>query len=416
MASPAFTLSTSDDTMGLGEGSSSTVDDKTVNDDNTEALYRTILGIHSDTKGVGLCDSDALWEAQAFCLRSRGDMNQFMEKHFGEEAQKAARRSMEKNLDIGVEKMDNVCDSFLVKFGQAVHVGLNQCNDQLDVTLAYLCNDKVSTKVVSTGPMNKSFTDLTDTDATKTTLGGRHTAVFLADTTETDSGRPLRHLANAAPISRSRSANTYLIPLDKKKVKRKMFSNLMSAANPPTSKEGKEVKEKSKKRSSLGVRSSSSGGTNVKHHVASPSGDSDDFLDFKQSISKTLSAELADAPSSPRHVSETGNLERRQSAPSKTNSKTHPRSIYHPRLSRTSNPLVVDLAKEEIEKSTLDQYKQSYRKYAIRDQGGVTHIDLLEEHVDLIDNHIDLVELLDPEEQGGLIDLTNYGLDRTTTW
>ena len=304
---------------------------------------------------------DALWEAQAACLRTRGSVNRAMDTHFGETARDGYKKQMWELMGdkykLASEICDAQCDAAMVMLGNYLRIGMDKCSDQLDATLAYVLNEPVIAKeVVSDGPA-PTFTDLTDTDGTRTEFD-----------TDTDTGW---ESSPRGRMPRSRSENQYISPMNSKKTKRKMFKNLMSAAE--------------KSRNPAGIRQGKSRRNKKGAHSLqrSQSAESSGFFDDKQ-----------------RHGASFD--------PSASHS-TVPQS----------NVSVIDVTGAEVDKISLDKLrldnmKQSYRKYGVRDEDGITHIDLLEEHVDLVENHIDLVDIVD-EDREDLIDLTEFG-DRTSTW
>ena len=166
---------------------------------------------------------DMIWEAQASCMRSRTNVSRAMEQTFGKSALSKYQKYWEEVIGpkykVAAEAADKHCDAAMVVMGKYLRIGMDKCSDQLDSTLAYVLNEPVINKeVVPDGP-TPTFTDLTDTDATRTTHD-----------TDTDTGweSPAR-----GRMSRTRSENQYLTPLNSKKTKRKMFKNLMSAAETP---------------------------------------------------------------------------------------------------------------------------------------------------------------------------------------
>lgn len=299
---------------------------------------------------------DAIWEAQAACLRTRGSVNRAIDSHFGEAArdryQKQMWELMGDKYKVASEICDAQCDAAMVVMGHYLRIGMDKCSDQLDATLAYVLNEPVITKeVVSDGPA-PTFTDLTDTDGTRTELD-----------TDTDTGW---ESSPRGRMPRSRSENQYISPMNSKKTKRKMFKNLMSAAE--------------KSRNQAGGRQNK--GRRTKKGAPS----------LQRSQSAESSGFFADTQ---RHGT------------------SFDPSASHSTVAQ-SNLSVIDVTGAEVDKMGLDNMKQSYRKYGVRDENGITHIDLLEEHVDLVENHIDLVDIID-EDREDLIDLTEFG-DRTSTW
>ena len=302
---------------------------------------------------------DMMWEAQASWMRSRAKVSKAMDETFGDSArtryQKYWEEVMGPKCKIAAEVADKQCDAAMVAMGKYLRIGMDRCSDQLDSTLAYMLNEPVINKeVVPDGP-TPTFTDLTDTDATRTTHD-----------TDTDTGweSPAR-----GRNSRSRSDNQYLTPMNSKKTKRRMFKNLMTAAE----------------KSPGGRRGGKGGRRNKKGQQPLLRSQSTDESGFYPA-DRPRQGSLFD-PSASQSTVRQGNIGG-----------------------------VIDVTGAEVDRMPAyeNMKQQSYRKYGVRDEDGITHIDLLEEHVDLVDNHIDLVDLVD-ESREDLIDLTDLA-DGTPTW